>query len=339
MTDLDFMAIAYDLAKQGLGTVSPNPMVGAVVVKDNEVISKGHHEKSGLGHAEYNALINCDNAAKATLYCTLEPCCHRDKKTPPCVDLIIEKEISRVVISNLDPNPKVSGKGVAALEAAGLDVSVGLMAADGEKLNRVFFTNMRLARPFVHLKQALTLDGRTATSDGDSKWITSEEARGEVHDLRYEYDAIMVGSKTANLDNPFLTCRKDGKIRKEIKRVVCTRSNSLREDLRLLTDDQKDSTIIVQNKLPIDILEQLYQQSVTSVLLEGGATLASTFIDAGLVDQVSYYISPKIVGNGAPIYLNDEIGCISESKKLEGSWRVLGSGEIVFEGTFICSQD
>lgn len=329
------MKRAFDLSLKGLGTVSPNPLVGAVIVKNGEIISEGFHKRSGEGHAEYNAIMSSKQSVKnSTLYCTLEPCCHLDKKTPPCTALIIEKKISKVVISNLDPNPKVSGKGVEALNAAGIEVEVGLLSDLGEQINRVFFLNMRKGRPYVHLKQALGLDGRTATSTGDSKWITSEVARSEVHQMRYEYDAVMVGSKTAIQDDPSLTAREGSDVRKVPKRVVMVGSTPLPNDLQLLRDEYADSTILVHNKGPDAALEDLYSQGVRSILLEGGSQLASTFINAGLVDQVTYYISPKLIGNGAPIFINGEIRCISESKRLKGSWRILSSGEAVYEGTF-----
>ena len=216
-----YMNIAMDLAIKGIGTVSPNPLVGAVIVKDRKIVGEGFHQKAGEAHAEVNAVnSSAENLEGAILYTTLEPCCHTNKKTPPCTKLIIEKKFKTVVVANLDPNPSVAGKGIEALRRAGITVITDICKELGEEVNKIFFKNMRTGLPFIHIKQAMTLDGKTASHTGDSKWITSATARSEVHELRYQYDAIMVGSKTANLDNPDLTCRRNEKVVKNILQGV-----------------------------------------------------------------------------------------------------------------------
>jgi diaminohydroxyphosphoribosylaminopyrimidine deaminase/5-amino-6-(5-phosphoribosylamino)uracil reductase len=336
MLDEDYMKRAFELASKGKGTVTPNPLVGAVIVKDNVVVGEGFHSRSGEKHAEINAIENTVDTSLlgATLYCTLEPCCHTNKKTPPCTKEIIKNKISKVVIANLDPNPEVAGNGVIELRAAGIEVVTGVLSDFGENINKIFFKYMKTGLPYVHLKQAMTLDGKTASDSGDSKWITSSVARDEVHELRYEYDAVMVGSNTANLDDPSLTCRKNDIIIKIPKRVIAGKLKNLNANLLLLNDEHKESTIIVQDNSNIEKLKKLSSQGVTSILLEGGCNLASSFIEDGLIDEVSYYIAPKLLGNGTPIYSNDKVKLMSDCKNLRGTWRSLTSGEIVFEGRF-----
>ena len=335
MLDEDYMRRAFELASKGKGTVSPNPLVGAVLVFENKIIGEGFHQKSGEAHAEINAINNSEKSLKgATLYCTLEPCCHSNKKTPPCTKEIIKQKISRVVIANIDPNPEVAGKGASELEAAGIEVVTGVLSELGENINKVFFKFIKTGLPYVHLKQAMTLDGKTASESGDSKWITSSIAREEVHDLRYMYDAVMVGSNTANVDNPSLTCRKKNEVIKVPKRIIAARSKNLDANLLLLNDKYKESTIIVQNNTNLDNLKEIASMGITSILLEGGCRLASSFVDDGLVDEVSYYIAPKLMGNGTPVYSSSKASLMSDSKSITGKWRSLSSGEIVFEGRF-----
>lgn len=335
MLDEDYMLKAFELALKGKGTVSPNPLVGAVIVKNGSIISEGFHSKSGEAHAEVNAINNCKESVEgSTLYCTLEPCCHTNKKTGPCTKKIIEAKIGKIVIANFDPNPEVSGKGVEELRAFGIEVVTGVMSKYGEKINKIFFKYIKTGLPYIHLKQAMTLDGKTASNSGDSKWITSSIAREEVHDLRYEYDAVMVGSGTANADNPSLTCRKNDKVMKVPKRIIAGNLDNINKDINLFNDDYKTSTIVVQNKTNIENLKELSNLGITSILLEGGCKLASSFIDEKLVDEVSYYIAPKLLGSGIPAYSNDKVSLMSDCKNLQGKWRSLSSGEIVFEGRF-----
>ena len=196
------MKLAIKISKKGVGKVNPNPLVGAVIVKDNKIIGQGYHEYYGGNHAEVNAFENLsDNPEGATIYVTLEPCSHYGK-TPPCVDKIIDNKISKVVIGTLDPNPLVQGKGVKKLKEAGIDVITGILEEECKELNEVFMKYIVTKKPFVVLKTAMTLDGKIATASGESKWITSDKSRKEVHKLRNELSAIMVGVNTVIKDNP-----------------------------------------------------------------------------------------------------------------------------------------
>ena len=190
----EYMKLAIELAKRGLGHTNPNPIVGAVVVKENQIIGKGYHEKYGSNHAERNALLNLKNADGADIYVTLEPCSHFGK-TPPCTDIIIEKKIKRVIIGAKDPNPLVAGKGIEKLKQAGIEVVCGVLEKECLELNEIFFHYIRTGKPFVAMKYAMTLDGKIACYTGDSKWITEEEARKHVHYLRKKYSAILVRNK------------------------------------------------------------------------------------------------------------------------------------------------
>ena len=207
MNDEYYMRLALELALKGLGKVNPNPLVGAVIVKDHEIIGEGYHKKYGGLHAERNALLNCTKSPSgATMYVTLEPCCHYGK-TPPCTEAIIEHNISKVVIGTLDPNAKVSGKGVEYLIQSGIEVVVGTLEEQCKEINKVFFHFVTTQKPFVVMKYAMTMDGKIATAAGESKWITGDLARRRVHHDRNRYSAIMVGVGTVLSDNPLLTCR------------------------------------------------------------------------------------------------------------------------------------
>ena len=205
MKEEDFMRSALSLAKKGLGTTSPNPMVGALVVKGQRVLGEGYHRKAGEPHAEVIALERAgDGARGATLVVTLEPCCHTEKRTPPCVDAVIKAGIKKVVVAMFDPNPQVNGKGIEALRKAGIDVKVGLLSEEARRLNEVFVTFQEKKRPFFVMKSALSLDGKIATKIGESKWISNEESRAYANRLRSVMDAVLVGINTVILDNPLL---------------------------------------------------------------------------------------------------------------------------------------
>ena len=209
MTHEEYMRRALELARRGEGHVSPNPMVGCVVVKDGRVISEGYHEKVGEYHAERNALLRCEeDPAGADLYVTLEPCCHYGR-TPPCTEIIIEKGIRRVFVAALDVNPLVAGKGVETLRAAGIEVVTGILAQEAMDLNEVFYHFFETHRPFVAMKYAMTLDGKIACHTGDSQWITGPQSRAYVHGLRKKYSSILVGIGTALADDPMLNCRTE----------------------------------------------------------------------------------------------------------------------------------
>ena len=240
--DIEYMQRAIALAKKGAGFVNPNPMVGCVVVKDNEIIAEGYHEYYGGLHAERNALTHTTADCKgATLYVTLEPCCHHGK-TPPCTDIIIEKGIKKVVVGLLDPNPLVSGKGISILQNAGIEVVTGVEVDKIKELNKVFLKYIKTKRPYVLLKTAMTLDGKIASYTGDSKWITNDKSRQLVHKLRSEMMGIVAGIGTVKADNPMLNCRLEG------QQTTDNRQQSVRQPIRIIVDTKAsislDSNIV-----------------------------------------------------------------------------------------------
>lgn len=320
MTDSDYMKRAIDLAKKGEGWVNPNPMVGAVVVKEDRVIGEGYHKKCGEPHAERNALSACVQPPEgATLYVTLEPCCHYGR-TPPCTDAIIKAGIKRVVIGSGDPNPKVAGKGISILRSAGIEVEEGLLKQECDEMNVSFFHYITTSTPYLAMKYAMTADGKTATVTGASKWITGEAARKHVHWLRHKYSAIMVGIGTVLKDNPLLTCRiKNG--RNPI-RVICDSSLRIPPESQICQTAKKVPTIVattVNDAAKISALEalgvtvlsvpgadgmlnlqilmkKLGELQIDSLLLEGGGLLNYSALQAGLVQEIYAYVAPKIFG-------------------------------------------
>lgn len=320
MNDNAYMQLALELAKKGCGHVSPNPMVGAVIVKNEKIIGSGYHKRFGEAHAERNALASCTESPEgATMYVTLEPCCHHGKQ-PPCVDAIIDAGISHVVIGSGDPNPLVAGKGIEILRNNGITVTEHVLEEKCRKLNDVFFHFIQTKRPYVVMKYAMTLDGKIATYTGASKWITGEEARTHVHKQRNHYRAIMVGVGTVLADDPLLTCRLEGG-RNPI-RIIC--DTSLRTPLSsqivqtakevptiLATcclDKEKyaayESTgchILVTGKESGHInlqmlMEKLGENGIDSIYLEGGATLNWSALQSGIVQKVEAYIALKLFG-------------------------------------------
>lgn len=319
-----YIQLCFELARHGMGSVAPNPMVGAVVVKNGEVIGKGYHQKYGEPHAEPNAISSATQSVEgATLYCSLEPCCHTNKQTPPCTDLIIKSKIAKVVVSNLDPNPEVAGKGLEILRKNGIETEHGICSDEGEKLNEVFFKYITSKSPFVHLKMAQTLDGRIATATGDSKWITDEYARTIVHQMRYQYDAVMVGRGTLNSDNPSLDIRYIESNNKLPYRIVVGNPQEMDWNSKVLSDAHTCKTILVASPEQIECLDcktrdyisdksitlisasslkqallKIGEMKISSILLEGGSKLATSFVEQKLVDKISIFIAPKIIGNG-----------------------------------------
>lgn len=320
-----YMKRAIALAKQGMGHTSPNPMVGCVVVKSGVIISEGYHEYYGGFHAERNALMRCKESAEgADLYVTLEPCCHYGK-TPPCTEIIIEKKIRRVFVGSMDPNPLVAGNGVNILKEHGIEVVTGILEQECLKLNEIFFHYIRTKMPFVALKYAMTLDGKIACESGDSKWITSEEAREHVHLLRKQYSSILVGIQTVFEDDPMLNCRMeegvdpvriicDSKLRIPLEsRIVktagaiptyiafCSRKDRDPEKIvkleqagcRLLEIEQDENSPHLSMR---ELLTKLGELKLDSVLIEGGGTINASFVREQLVDRVYAYIAPKLVG-------------------------------------------
>ncbi|MBK9308316.1 MAG: bifunctional diaminohydroxyphosphoribosylaminopyrimidine deaminase/5-amino-6-(5-phosphoribosylamino)uracil reductase RibD [Nitrospira sp.] len=322
------MTLALRLAAKGQGTTSPNPMVGALVVRQGELVGQGFHLRPGTPHAEIHALRQAGTRARgSTLYITLEPCCHLKKRTPPCVPEILRTGVRRVVIAMQDPNPSVKGKGVAALRRAGLSVSVGVARLEAEELNRAYCHWMKTGRPYVTLKAGMTLDGQLATARGESQWITSEMSRQEVHQLRRSVESILIGVNTVLIDNPSLTARTGARLetvasRQPLRIVVDSR---LRIPLtaKILTQQDKAKTIVATTamaprtrrsaleekgievftisaregrvSLPA-LLRELGRRGVRSVLVEGGGEINAAMLRGKLVDHVRLYIAPLLLG-------------------------------------------
>ncbi len=297
-TDRRMMARALELAAKGVGQVSPGPLVGCVVVSPaGEVVGEGYYIFDAIKHAETIALAQAGEKARgATVYVSLEPHAHHGR-TAPCTDALIAAGIKRVVAPIEDLNPKVSGKGFAHLRAAGIQVEIGLLREEAARVNEAYLHYMSTGLPFVHLKLAVSLDGKIATRTGDARWITGPEARARVHELRHEYDAILVGAGTATTDDPLLTDRSGLPRRRPLVRVV------LANELRLPPDSQlarsEAPLIVIGNPDLRAVLKELAGKSLQSVLVEGGATVAGAFLDAGLVNKVTFFIAPKIIGGAA----------------------------------------
>lgn len=314
MNSEDLIRRTFDLARRGLGATWPNPLVGAVIVKDGRIIAEGHHHRHGLDHAEVDALKNATESVEgATVYVNLEPCCHTNKLTPPCAQRLIAEKVKKVVICNLDPNPFVNGKGASLLREAGIEVEFGVLSEEGEALNEAFFHSQRNKKPFIHLKMATTLDGRIALPSGESQWITGERAREHVHLLRSHHQGIIVGAGTARKDNPKLTVRLPSYNGPQPWRIVFTESGNLDQELHLLSDELSEKTLVYTMKKPrfnhpathvIEVtsldeaLRDLFERKLINLMLEGGSNLATSFLQAGLVNRVSLYLNPSFLGAG-----------------------------------------
>jgi diaminohydroxyphosphoribosylaminopyrimidine deaminase/5-amino-6-(5-phosphoribosylamino)uracil reductase len=321
MTDEFFIRQTLRLAARARGMTSPNPMVGALLVKNGRILSEGYHKKAGTPHAEAIAIDRAgERAAGATLYVSLEPCCHKDKRTPPCTQKIIAGRIAKVVVSMKDPNPKVSGKGIEELRSAGIEVVSGIYEEEARRLNEYYIKHVTTGTPFAVMKIAMTLDGKIATPGGESKWITGEKARKAVHRLRTGVDAIMTAVGTVKADNPRLTCRiRGGKnpIRIIIDpgletdpdaNVLCippettivTRSQvSETQRRKERAFEEKGIGIIHFDGEKVDLpwlMKELGGTGISSLLIEGGSSLNSYCIESGIVDKVMFFIAPKIIG-------------------------------------------
>ena len=320
-TDRRMMARALELAKQGVGQVSPGPLVGCVVVSPaGEIAGEGFYIFAEVKHAETIALeVAGEKARGGTAYVSLEPHAHHGR-TPPCTDALIAAGIKRVVAPIEDLNPKVSGKGFAHLRAAGIAVETGLMRDEAEQVNEAYLHYMSTGMPFVHLKLAVSLDGKIATRTRDSRWITGPESRARAHELRHEYDAILVGAGTVEIDDPQLSDRSGLPRRRPLVRVVLDEEVRLSPESQLAATTAKAPVIVfgndnanhadvlrakgvevvnaVRGDLP-GVLQELGSRSIQSVLVEGGSTIAGEFIDAGLVNKVTFLIAPKIIGGAA----------------------------------------
>lgn len=320
MDDRKYMQEALRLAQKGCGFVNPNPMVGALIVKNNRIIGEGYHEKFGGLHAERNALASCDESPKgATMYVTLEPCCHYGK-TSPCTEAILHSGISKVVIGSKDPNPMVDGKGIKLLKEGGIEVVYGVLEKECRQLNEVFFHYVQTKRPFLVMKYAMTMDGKIAAYTGESKWITGEIARERVHQDRKQYSGVMVGVNTVLADDPLLTCRLEKgrnpvriildtslrtpqnsnivKTADSIPTMIATTCSNIEKHkpytdagCRLLTISQEDKYLNFK-----ELVTRLGEEGMDSILLEGGGNLNWSALQSGFVNKVQAYISPKLFG-------------------------------------------
>ncbi|MFA5193514.1 MAG: bifunctional diaminohydroxyphosphoribosylaminopyrimidine deaminase/5-amino-6-(5-phosphoribosylamino)uracil reductase RibD [Verrucomicrobiia bacterium] len=356
--DGEMMERALALARRAMGQTSPNPMVGAVVVKNRRIIGEGYHHRAGAPHAEIHALKAAGDRAKGSdLYVTLEPCCTHGR-TPPCTDAIIAAGIRRVVVAAVDPNPKHSGQGLELLKKADIRVEVGVLGEAASRLNEPFNKWIRTGMPFVTIKAAMSLDGKIATRTGESKWITGENSRALVQELRRGADAVMVGSGTIVTDNSQLTVH-DGAIDQQPWRVVVDSRGRAALDARVFTDEDRLRTIVFTNErapelwrkqlaergvtvLPCallgdhldvrDVLTQLSQREIINVLVEGGGQLIGALFDARLVDKAVLFYAPKIIGGAdAPTAVEGQgIGPLKDAISLRKvEWRRLGEDFVV----------
>ena len=321
--DLIYMRRAIELADRGCGFVNPNPLVGAVIVKDGKVIGEGWHERYGQWHAERNALLTAkEDTAGATMYVTLEPCCHYGK-TPPCTEAIIEHKIAKVVVGIADPNPLVAGKGMTLLREAGIEVICGVEEERIREQNKIFLKYIETGMPWVALKTASTLDGKIAAYTGDSKWITGEESRAKVQEIRARLMAVMVGIGTVLADDPLLNCRiVDREVRQPIRIIVDSNARlplnsrivqtatvyrtivahtrfAAEEQLQQLREHGVETLLCNEEEGLVrveDLCRKLGKSGIDSVLLEGGGSLNFSFLNKGLVDEIYAFIAPKIIG-------------------------------------------
>jgi diaminohydroxyphosphoribosylaminopyrimidine deaminase/5-amino-6-(5-phosphoribosylamino)uracil reductase len=337
--DLEYMKRALSLAKKAEGMTSPNPLVGAVLVKSGRILAEGYHLRPGLPHAEAIVLERAGSKARgSTLYVNLEPCCHLDKRTPPCAQAIIKAGVKRVVIGMIDPNPKVSGRGIELLKKAGIKVQAGLLEQEAKRLNEIYIKHITTGLPFVILKIAMTLDGKIATETGESKWITSLESRRYVHKLRSKVDAVLTAIGTVKADDPELTVRLvkgrspvrvviDPELeippQAKVLRTPPTTIIFTKTEVRNPTSDlsfPEGVEVEYFNSERLDLKEamkSLYRRGITSVMIEGGASLNYYALKDGIVDKVMIFIAPKIIGgrNSVPA-----VGGVSTS--LQTPWRL-----------------
>ncbi|MEJ8554722.1 bifunctional diaminohydroxyphosphoribosylaminopyrimidine deaminase/5-amino-6-(5-phosphoribosylamino)uracil reductase RibD [Tepidibacter sp. Z1-5] len=321
--DSKYMKRAIELALKGKGYTSPNPLVGAVIVKEGRIIGQGYHEHYGKAHAEVNAVNNaCEDVTGATMYVTLEPCSHFGK-TPPCAQLLIDKKIKKVIIGMMDPNPIVAGRGIKLLRENRIEVTVGVLEEEVKKMNEIFIKYISKKLPFCILKTAMTLDGKIATSTGDSKWITNEKSREYVHEIRHQVSGIMVGIGTVLADNPSLTTRLEDKEGVDPVRIIVDTKGRIPLESKVLNINSKSKTIIAttekadKNKLKLIkekkaeiiitplknnqvdlgyLIQKLGEMKIDSILIEGGSTLNYSILNEGYVDKVISFIAPKIIG-------------------------------------------
>lgn len=356
-----YMGMAINLAKKGTGKTSPNPLVGAVIVKDGQIIGKGYHKKAGDEHAEITALKKAGaKAENSELYVNLEPCCHFGK-TPPCTDAILRSKIKKVTIGMLDPNPLVAGKGISALRGGGVTVEVGLLEEDCRRLNEVFIKYISTGKPFVILKAAASLDGKTATCKGDSRWISNEFSRNMVHQLRNQVDGIMVGIETVIKDDPLLTTRlKKGKGKDPIRIIVDTHLR-ISSQAKVFNPDSEAKTIVAVGEplqknnvgmieeaggiiLPVKtennqidlaaLMAALGKMEITSVMIEGGARINASALRDKIIDKILIFFSPRIIGGSeaSGIFGGEGIASLKESTALRNLHVRRLRGDFLMEG-------
>jgi diaminohydroxyphosphoribosylaminopyrimidine deaminase/5-amino-6-(5-phosphoribosylamino)uracil reductase len=346
--DETWMRQALALAEQGRGAVEPNPLVGAVVIKDGVGVGEGWHQRFGGPHAEVHALAAAGEATRgATLYVTLEPCCHHGK-TPPCTDAILRAGIARVVAAMADPFPKVAGKGAEVLRQAGVVVEIGLCETEARRLNAPYLKLLSCGRPYVHAKWAMTLDGKIATRTGNSKWISNQASRRRVHELRGRMDAIIVGIGTVLADDPLLTARppgprmparivldshgrlpRDGQLARTAREapVIVATARDLAEaradELRGLGCEVMPLSLESTRPALTGLLDELGRRRMTNVLVEGGGDVLGSFRDAGEIDEVHVFIAPKLAGGAAALPALGGLGCETIAQALPlREWRV-----------------
>ena len=362
-SDMRYMQRALAIAAAGVGYVSPNPLVGCVIVKDGRIVGEGYHERYGGPHAEANALRDAGAEARgATLYVTLEPCCHTGK-TPPCADAVLQAGVQRVVMAAQDPNPKVSGGGLARLRDAGIEVAVGVGEAEARRLNETFWHYMQTQRPFVTLKCAVTLDGKIATRTGASRWITGAAARERGHRLRHAADAILVGSGTALQDDPQLTTRlSDGggvnplrivvdsalrlplsaqlaTARRDCRTLVATGEGAPRDKQRQLENQGVEILRLpsyADGRVNLEaLLAELGARGVADLLVEGGATLSAALLQRRLVDKLVVFIAPKIIGgDGINVVAAFGVETMADALQLHGMKSQSVGEDVMLEAYF-----
>lgn len=341
MTDESYIKLTLEIAKKGIGSVSPNPLVGAVLVKEGKIIGAGYHQKYGEAHAEINAINSASESVEgATLFVNLEPCSHFGK-TPPCVDALLESKIKKVVIGTLDMNPIVCGNGIQKLKDNGVEVKVGILENECVELNKFFFKNVTKKTPYVTLKSAITIDGKIADASFQSKWITSTASRKQVHKLRNEYDAVLIGANTVNKDDPQLTVRLvEGRNPKRIifdpnlKSCIDRKIFHSEKNVLLVTSVEKKNSQKVKafQELGVNllfartdeqkqfrlktVLKKLSDENITSVLVEGGAKVYNSFIKENLFDELQIFIAPKLLGSGIQFLTDFGIKEMSKARKL-----------------------
>ena len=360
--NIDFMKEALKEAEKGFGNVTPNPYVGAIVVKDGKIIGRGAHLKYGENHAEVNAIESCSESCEgADIYVTLEPCNHYGK-TPPCSDRIIKERFKRVFIGVRDFNSKVDGAGIKKLRDNGIEVVTGILEKECFEINRHFFHHIDRKESFFLMKSAITLDGAISTSTGSSKWISSIESRSLVHKYRLMYDAVLMGKNTVKVDNPSLTVRDhDGKIvGRTPYRIVIDEDLSLGLEYKLFTDQDRERTIIFTTKDVSDdnyskfndqgikivkvssvkgfvdldeVKRELYQLNILSVLVEGGKVINSSLLKSNLIDRVHIFIAPKVVGNGKSFLGDLNINDMKDAVKFTDKDIEFIGDDILFKGT------